>query len=286
MYNYILYRIGQFIALTLPLKLAYNFAIFVSDMRYLFAFRDRREVTGNLKTIFPEKTDKEIAGIRIAMFRNFAKYLVDFFRFTKIDRQYIKKNIRIENIHYIDEVLSGKKGAVILTAHIGNWELGGVVISLLGYPFSAVALAHKDKRINDFFNFQRESKGIKVVPLEKAVKTSLSVLKQNELIALAGDRNFSERGLVVDFFGKPAFLPVGPALLSLKTGAPIVPGFMVRNKDDSFSLKLEKPLEFKPSGNKEKDLEELMLQYMNIFEGYIRNYPDQWYMFRKFWVEP
>ncbi|MDI6606460.1 MAG: lysophospholipid acyltransferase family protein [Candidatus Omnitrophota bacterium] len=285
MFNYLLYRIGQFIALKTPLKLAYAIAIFISGLHYLFADKDRRMVRANLKAIFPEKSEREIRGIRLRMSRNFAKYLVDFFRFEKIDKEYIKKNIRIENLHYFDEALSKGKGAIVLTAHLGNWELGGVVISLLGYSFWVVALEHKEKKVNDFFNYQRESKGLKVIPLSRAVRASLNTLKENKIVALVGDRDFSQKGIVVDFFAKPTSLPEGPAAFSLKTGAPIVPGFMLRNKDDTFTLVIEKPIEFTPSGDKNKDLEALISRYAKVIEDYIRRYPDQWYMFRTFWKE-
>lgn len=285
MANYILYKIGQFIALHLPLSLGYKIAVFLSDLRYMFAYKDRRAVKENLKVIFPDKSDSQIRKIRIRTFRNFAKYLVDFFRFSKIDLDYIKKNIRIENIHYFDEVLSKGKGAIALTAHLGNWELGGVVIALLGYPFWAVALPHKDKRVDNFFNFQRESKGIKVIPLGRAVRECLNVLRENKIVALVGDRDFTEKGLVLDFFGRPTFLPEGPAAFSLKTNSPVVPGFMFRNKDDSFTLRMESPIEFIPTGDKDNDLINLILQYKTIIENYIQKYPDQWYMFRKFWIE-
>lgn len=285
MFNYILYRIGQFIALTLPLKIAYKIAIFFSDLHYIFADKDRWAVKENLKVIFPEKSDREIRKIRIRMFRNFAKYLVDFFRFSKLDVKYIKRNIQIENIHYLDEALSKGKGAIALSAHLGNWELGGVVVPLLEYPLWAVALPHKDWRVNNFFNFQRESKGLKVIPLGKAVRLCLNILKENKIVALVGDRDFTEKGVVLDFFGRPTFLPEGPAAFSLKTGAVIVPVFMVRNKDDTFTLRIEKPLEFTPTDNKNNDLTELIIRYKTIIEDYIRKYPDQWYMFRKFWIE-
>jgi KDO2-lipid IV(A) lauroyltransferase len=284
MVNYILYRIGQFVALHLPLKLGYKIAVFFSDMHYIFGYKDRKRVKENLKAIFPGKPDREIRRIRIRMFRNFAKYLVDFFRFEKLDAEYIKNNIRIENIRYFEEALSKSKGAIVLTAHLGNWELGGVVIALCGYPFWVVALPHKDKRVDNFFNSQRESKGIKVIPLGKAVRKSLDVLKENKILALVGDRDFSEKGMILDFFGKPTFFPEGPAAFSLKTGATIVPGFMLRNGDDSFTLRIEKPLDFIPTGNKERDLRELITRYKIIFEDYIRRFPDQWYMFRKFWI--
>lgn len=285
MLYYILYRTGQFIALTLPLKMAYHIATFVSDLHYIFADKDRRAVKENLKAIFPEKSNREIRKIRIRMFRNFAKYLVDFFRFSKLDINYIKKNIKIENRQYFEDALSKGKGAIAVTAHLGNWELGGVVIALLGYPFWAVALQHKDKKVNDFFNFQRESKGMKVIPVGHAVRQSLNLLKENKIVALAGDRDFTGKGVAMDFFGKPTFLPEGPAAFSLKTGASIVPGFMYRNKDDTFTLRLEKPIEFVPSNNKNKDLIDLIKSYKVIIEDYIRKYPDQWYMFRKFWID-
>jgi KDO2-lipid IV(A) lauroyltransferase len=285
MLNYILYKIGQFVALNLPIKLCYKIAVLVSDLHYIFADVDRRLVRENLKTIFPEKSEREIRRMRIRMARNFAKYLADFFRFEKIDLQYIKQNIRIENARYFNEALSRGKGVIVLTAHLGNWELGGVVLSLLGYPLWVVAMSHKDKRVNRFFNFQRERKGTKVIPLGKAVRMCLELLKQKKMVALVGDRVFTDSGIILDFFGKPALFPQGPAAFSLKSDAIIVPGFMLRNKDDSFTLSIEKPIEFNSSGDKERDLKELTTQYKIIFEDYIRRYPDQWYMFKKFWIE-
>jgi len=284
MLNYILYKIGQFIALHFPLKIAYKLAVFVSDLHYIVADKDRLAVKENLKAIFPEKSDREINRIRIRMFRNFAKYLVDFFRFSKIDNEYTKRNIRLENIHYIDEALSKGKGAIILSAHIGNWELGSVVVAVLGYPLWIVALPHKHKNVNNFFNFQRQLKGIKVIPLGRAVRRCLNILKDNGIVALAGDRDFTEKGIVLDFFGKPTFLPEGPAAFCLKTGAPIVPAFMLRDKDDKFTLRIGKPLEGAISNNDKKYLQELIIRYKTIIEDYIRSYPEQWYMFRRFWI--
>ncbi|MFH1640874.1 MAG: hypothetical protein ABIA66_02795, partial [Candidatus Omnitrophota bacterium] len=91
MFNYIVYKIGSFIALALPLRIAYKLAIFISDLRYILARKDRQAVRDNLKVIFPEKSEKEIRKIRLRMSRNFAKYLVDFFRFSILDIEYIKK---------------------------------------------------------------------------------------------------------------------------------------------------------------------------------------------------
>ncbi len=285
MVNYVLYRVGQFITFHLPLKIAYGLAVFFSDVHYIFADKDRARVKGNLKAIFPDKSEKEILKIRIRTFRNFAKYLVDFFRFSRLNEEYVRKNIKVEGKNYFDQVLSEGKGAIMMSAHIGNWELGAVVIALLGYPFWIVALPHKDKNVDKFFNHQRESKGVKVIPLGRAAGQCMRVLKNNEFVALVGDRDFTKNGIILDFFGKPTVLPIGPAFFALKTGASILPGFMIRNKDDSFTLKMEKPIKPAPTGNRDEDIKTLITQYKTIIEDYIRKYPDQWYMFMQFWTE-
>src|SRR5512135_2224984 len=110
MFNYFLYRLGQSIALRLPLKLCYLIAILISDIRFVFARKDRHAVLENLKVIFPRKSAQEIRKIQVEMFRNFAKYLVDFFRFSALDKAYIEKHIRVENIRYLDDALSKQKG--------------------------------------------------------------------------------------------------------------------------------------------------------------------------------
>lgn len=285
MLNYYLYRLGQFIALTFPLRFVYGFAVFLADLHCFFAFRDRRFVRANLRVIFPDKSAGEINKISRMVFRNFAKYLVDFFRFEKLDLQYIKKNIKLENMHHFDDALSKGKGVIVLSAHLGNWELGGVAIAQLEYPFWVVALPHKNKKVNAFFDAQRNRKGVNVIAMGKAVRSCIFEFRKNHMVALVGDRDFNEKGIVLDFFGKPMHFPEGPAALSLMTGAPIVPGFMLRNADDSFTLRIEKPIEFSPSGDKVKDLAGLITVYKKVMEDYIRKYPEQWYVFRKFWVK-
>lgn len=284
MLNYLLYRFGQLLSISLPLKLGYKIATVISDLHYFFAAEDRRIMRDNLKAVFPELSERKIRRIRINTFRNFARYLVDFFRAKKVTLDFIKDKVIVKDRHFLDLALENKKGVIILSAHLGNWELGGMVVSLLGYDFWAVAMPHKDQRVNTFFNFQRERNGVKVIPLGHAVRKCLRVLRENKLLALVGDRDFSQKGRIVDFFGKPTVFPEGPAELSRKTGALILPVFMLRNQDQTFTLKFEKPLEHICTEDKDSDLLRIINQYKLIFEDYIRRYPDQWSMFRKFWV--
>ncbi len=270
----------------LPLKLAYNLAIFLSDVHYLFAAKDRANVTANLRAIFPHKGHAEIKTIRLTMFRNFAKYLADFFRFSLLNKECIKERIDIVNRDYVDKTLARGNGAIILTAHIGNWELGGVAMGLAGYPIGAVALPHRHKKVDIFFNSRRQKNRLLVIPLGRAARCCLNLLRENKILALVGDRTFNpSSGILTNFFSLPAYLPEGPAAFSLKTGASIIPGFVVRRPDNRLQLIFEKPIEFHPCGKKNDDLRQLTSKCGSIIENYIRRYPEQWFMFRKFWVE-
>lgn len=299
MLNYFFYKLGEFIALNLPIKVSYLIAVLISDLRYIFAYEDRKNVTANLKAIFPDKSDQEIRSIRIRTFRNFAKYLVDFFRFPNLDISYIKNNVTLQNENYLKEAIASGRGVIVITAHLGNWELGGATMGILGYSLWVVALTHKNKNVNDFFDSHRRKTNVKIIPLGKAVRECLAVLKNKEAVALVCDRDFSGRGPVMDFFGRPTILPEGPAAFALGAGAVILPTFMLRNSNDTFTLKFEKPLEtiipeaknhdphnhFHFRRVKEDRLKSLMREYMLIVEDYIRKFPDQWFVFRKFWVE-
>jgi KDO2-lipid IV(A) lauroyltransferase len=90
--------------------------------------------------------------------------------------------------------------------------------------------------------------------------------------------------MVIDFFGKKTLIPKGPATLSLLTGAPIILGFVIRQKDDHFNLVFEKPIVPVSTGDKEKDIYNLTRKYLDVIERYIRQYPNHWLMFRKFWL--
>lgn len=283
---YFLYKVVHFVALSLPRKAIYAIASFIANVYYILSKKDKAALVENIKIILKDTKNSESPYYYARLnFINFAKYLVDFFRFSKLDSNFIKKYVDIEGIDYLENALKNKKGAILLSSHIGNWELGGVVASLLGYPIYAIALDHKDKRINAFFINQRKILGVCVIPIGPALKKCFKILNENKALAILGDRDFSESGKIIDFFGKETLLPKGPAVFSLRTGSPIIPVFMLRQKGDRFKFVFEKPINHKPKDNKEEDIKNLMSSYIKVIERYIRNYPDQWHVFRSVWNE-
>ncbi|MGB2706466.1 MAG: lysophospholipid acyltransferase family protein [Candidatus Omnitrophota bacterium] len=282
---YSLYRIGRYMALMLPLKACYAAAVFLADIYYLFARRDKIDLEYNLTIVLGKKDKKLIRRYIRNVFRNFAKYLADFFRFSKLNRDFMLSRITVEGKENLDKALAKGNGLILVAAHMGNWELGAAIVASLGYPLYVIALDHKDKRINDFFLEQRAVADVKVIPVGAQLKNCFRILRKNNLLAIAGDRVFSDYGVSANFFGRKAYLPKGTAFFSLKTGAAIIPTFTLRRKDDTFKMVFEQPIESAPGVADEAGIKGVMQRYLPVIEKYIRSYPDQWYAFRKMWQE-
>lgn len=284
MFKFLLYKLGQFVVNLLPLQLAYSFAAFVSRIQYYFSFRDRKAVQKNLQAICGSLAD--VRSLSYDVFINMGKYLVEFFKMnTKIDEEYIRENVRLRGFEHIDGAVKRKKGVILVTAHIGNWELGAVILSVLGYPSMAVALPHKERPVNDLFNRQREMKGLTVVPPSSAVRRCMEHLRNGGLIALVADRDFSAHGIEMEFLGRKTMIPRGAAMFSVATGAPIVPTFLIRQETGKFEFSCYEPIippDQAESANEEEKIRGVIRQYLNVIEQQIRQYPSQWLLFREF----
>jgi KDO2-lipid IV(A) lauroyltransferase len=125
----------------------------------------------------------------------------------------------------------------------------------------------------------------KSIEIGATLRGCYRALKGNELLALLGDRNFSSTGLMAEFFGKPALMPKGPAALALRTGATVLPTYMVREEDDTFRLIFEKPIYPEVSHHEGLDIERLIKGYLPSIENAIGKRPGQWYVFKHFWKE-
>jgi lauroyl/myristoyl acyltransferase len=285
MIDWILYKIGKFLALCLPLKISYFIACLIGKAKFYLSPKDRIAVISNIRTIVPEACRKVQLRLAREVFENFSKSIVDFFRFSKVDSDFIRDKVEINNTQYVESLLKEYPGIVIVSAHLGNWELGGAVVSRLGYHFYGIALPHLHPRVNDFFNEQRRACGEHVIPVGAGLRKTFSLLRNKNLVAFVADRGFGKGGMVIDFFGKKSTVPVGAAKFSLKTKTPILPVFMVRKKDYSFVLTIEKPVYFLDEQGKIKTERAVINEYFEVIARYIRRYPNQWYMFKSFFKD-
>ena len=282
MVQWILFIIGKLLALMLPLGACYRLAEWLGTLRYRFSRIDRESVLANLRVVLPEAGEQELELTARKVFVNFCKYLVDFLRASRVDDRFVETRASFEHLSRLEQALSRGRGVIIVTAHLGNWELGGGVLSRRGYPVHAVALPHRYPRTDRFFNHQRSLLGVTIIPTGVAVKRCFSLLKERKIVAMLGDRDFSGGGYEADFLGGRAVVPRGPVVFARKTGALLLPMFAIRQKDESLRIVIDEPIESWDESGRPRDEGELLAETVAVIQRYVRGYPDQWYLFQPY----
>ena len=275
------YRAGRGLVLCLPRTASYRCVTGLADLHYAFSTKDRQAVGRNLAEILGHGHPGIPAASR-EVFRNFAKYLVDFFRLERFDAAFLAQYVTVQGREYLDEALRGGRGVILLSAHLGNYELGAAVMTTLGYPVSAIVLTHQDPDIDAFFTHQRRAERVTAIPVGMALRQGFICLRRNELLAVVGDRDFSQNGLEVTLLGRPTRVPKGPAMFSVRTGAPILPAFCIREPRDRFRMILERPILPRTDADELTEIRRLTQAGTAVLEQYIRQYPTQWYLFQDF----
>jgi len=293
MLEYILYLCARFFSVSFPTPLKYWIGLRVSDMYFLFHKKNRKAVLSNFDKIPLQKNRHEVAR---AMFHNFSKSLADFLFISQLNKNNWKNWVKTVNEQHFDEAYRAKKGIIALTAHIGNWELGGAVLSLMGYPVSAIVLPQRNRAVNAIFLKQRLEKGLKSISLGQNLREGIRRLKKGEVLAIVGDRNIGfpksladktankTIGVEVDFFGRKAYFPKGPAILAYWTQALVLPGFTVREKDNKYTLHFEQPIQIERCEDKEEFIKINTQKIAAVIEKYVRLYPAQWCVFEEVWI--
>ena len=265
------------LALAFPRRLCYFVAEIAAFFYYLFAAGDRNAVLYNIAPFVKDK--KAARRVSRRVFTNFSYYLVDFFRYDKLTRDFVERYVTLTGREYLDAALARRGGAIVLTAHLGNYELGAAIISLLGYKMSAVALPHPDARTNALFDRQRKKVNVKVIPTGIGIKECFGALKEKGVLGLLGDRVFAGKAVPATMLGREAILPRGFAFFALKAKVDIVPSFLVRENKNFYHMIFEAPIKTEDYSTEE----DVVKAYAKVLEKYIVQYCDQWYSFIRYW---
>ena len=148
------------------------------------------------------------------------------------------------------------------------------------YPLNVVALAHSTHSTNALVNRLRKNKAVNVIEVSQSSFSGIDILRclrNNEVVAMIGDRDFFGSGRLIDFFGKKVRFPVGPVVLAMKSGAALVPAFVLRQSDGRYFGMLEESIPLVLEGDRDDIIEENLGKTARVFEKHIRSYPDQWY---------
>jgi KDO2-lipid IV(A) lauroyltransferase len=281
--EYLQYRAADFLSQTVPRRFAYWIGLRVADAFYRRDERGRSAVMANLRQILSFRglrpSEETLERLARQTFQHFGKYLVDFFRFTRISRRQISRIITWEHPEYLERTVAEKRGSLIVGAHLGNWETAGAVIGAMGYPVNAVVLPHPNKKTEALFQSRRQKRGFHLIPLGHAAQGILRALRRTEVVAMLADRDYGPHEDAAIFFGAQARLPRGAAVLSVKTGAPVLPAFLLRQPDDTFLFRFHEPI--MPDG--QLSIDDVQDRIRTILEREIAANPTQWFMFDHFW---
>jgi len=195
----------------------------------------------------------------------------------------VSQVVRVHGWEHMEKALAKNKGVLILSGHLGNWELMGAYFASKT-PTVAVAQNLYDSRFDELVTWMRSEK-LKIPMIKRglALRGILEALKNNNAICALVDQDTGKDGVFVPFFGKMAWTQSGVARIAYKTGAALVPAFVVRGADEQFELFVEKEIEFQKTGDAEKDILEIVRRYTEVIETYVKTYPDQWMWMHERW---
>ncbi|MBM4339810.1 MAG: hypothetical protein FJ110_09720 [Deltaproteobacteria bacterium] len=276
---YILIRLLGFFINLLPERFALWIGRQFGNLMYYIDVEHRRVAIDNLKIAFgEEKTEAERYSIAKKNFQNLGMMAVEFLRIPYMDLETYKKKVEAEGVDEALKVLEGKKGALLLIGHFGNWELMAMMSRVINKPILVIAKPIKNNRyLEKWFIDSRERIGLEVIPPLNAIPKVVHALSQNKVVGIMFDqRGKRSKGIWADFFGRKVPTTPGLAAMALRSGAPVIPVFMIRIGFQKHRLIIKKPIKLIQTGNFTKDVEANTQLFNQNLEAIIRQYPEQW----------
>lgn len=223
-------------------------------------------------------SEDQLLSLRKAAYLHMGRTLVEFLRLHSLTPEDLPRLIRIEGEENLRRALDAGRGVIILTGHLGNWELLGARLAQICGPgrFHVIAQPQRDERLTRLMDSVRLSHGVNVISRGYAAREALRVLRRGEVLGLLIDVDMKERGIFVDFLGRPASTAAGPAAFALHTGAVVLPVFDFRQPDGTHLAQVLEPVELIKTGKMEEDLRENTARFSKIIEAQVRARPEQW----------
>jgi len=284
MLKYYAFRLAGLLIPLVPQRLGYAITSLVAWWLSVLPLPVNRVVRANLRQVLgPGANEEEVRRLaRAALCNNVVNYY-ELFLLPSLSLEEIGQRVTVHGWDHMVQARAAQKGLIITTAHFGNFNLAGQIASYYQIPVTAVAENLDPPQFFRYITSLRATHGIQFVPVGQSLRPIVRALRANEAVGLAADRDVSGGGERLPFFGAPARIPVGHVKLSLRTGAPILPCFIVREADHRCQAYIEEPLFPTPSGDFYRDVRQGTQRIVALLERYIRAYPDQWLAFQPIW---
>jgi KDO2-lipid IV(A) lauroyltransferase len=278
------YFAGWRIVRWLPERTAYRLAYAAADSLTKQNGKNVSRLRSNLRRAKPEITSLDLDLLVFDAMRSYMRYWCDTFRFPDWSPERVRETVTVTNEHLLVDAIAAKTGVIVSLPHAGNWDHAGAYFCAKGIHLVTVAERLKPEKLFLKFLEYREAMGMEVLPLDARVLGTLAQrLRQGALVALVSDRDLSRTGIDVEFFGGPSRMPAGPALLALKTGAPLITAF-VSYTDSGIHIYFRE-VAIPISGSNDEKVAEIVQSTAKQFEQGISEHPEDWHMLQRIWTD-
>ena len=278
------YFAGWRIVRWLPERSAYRLAYALADFLSKRRGKNVSRLRSNLQRTQPNITQLDLDLLVIDAMRSYMRYWCDTFRFPDWSAERVRETVTVRNEHLLLDAIAAKTGVIVSLPHAGNWDHAGAYFCAKGINLVTVAEHLKPEKLFLKFLSYRQAMGMEVLPLDGRVLGTLAQrLRQGALVALVADRDLSRSGIDVNFFGGPSRMPAGPALLALKTSAPLITAF-VSYTECGIHIDFNE-VAIPATGIEEEKFAEIVQRMANQFEAGISIHPQDWHMLQRIWTD-
>lgn len=281
--EFFLLKFLSFLISKLSLNNARRLAKLLAFIFYNFVPIRKKIVIKNLKIAFPNLSEKEIAKLTKKAYINLFIVLIEILYLPHLSKSELENLVIIPKQDIVDRALSQNRGLIFVSAHFGNWEFMAISSALkLNKNYSVVIKPLRNPFVDTYINNWRTKFGNKIFPMGLSIKNIFRELMDKKIVALLADQRASTNSLEMEFFGKSTRVYEGPAVLSIKTGAPIIFAIAIRQPDYKYLIELVE-ISSPDEGDEKDKIYRITKSYISLLEDYIRRYPDHWFWFHNRW---
>jgi KDO2-lipid IV(A) lauroyltransferase len=278
------YFFGWWVVRSIPERAAYLIFSKLGDVLWRRNGKSVQRLRSNLSRTAPELNKFELDTLTKDALHSYMRYWCDTFRIQSWSRERILNSVTISNGNLLIDRIERGEGVVVALPHSGNWDLAGAYFCALGIPLVTVAERLKPEALFQRFLQHRTRMGFEVLALDnRSFATLLKRAREKRLIALVADRDLSQSGINVEFFGAPARMPAGPALLAVKTDIPLIVAHVSYTPHgihiDFHDVKVPN------SGSDDERIKQTVQACARLFEIGIREHPQDWHMLQRIWID-
>ncbi len=271
------FLVARALVRVIPTRLLHALGAWIARLAFAAGGKHVGYALVNLRIAFPDLSEYRRREIGRLSYENLARNIIDVLRFDTWSEEDIRARVEITGLRHLDAARAQGKGVLVLTLHLGNFELALMALGLTGVPVSAVARKLPNSFLYARIAAWRRRSGAELIDHKKSALKILRGLREGRAIGLLIDRySRRDRGVFVPLFGVRCSTSAGLATLALRAGAPVIPVYILRDGPDHHQIVILPALEFRPSGDRKRDIEVLTARCNEVLEELIRRHPEQW----------